>query len=170
VDAYPQAGETDVRFVDPQGLLGATDDARVVRDEDALVDLVAGLYDGDIVPDLLVFTSIVQTMASLPKDVAKHLQRYFTEERGAGETAVIAASELWRTRSVFDEWYKLITSAGTGVWVGSGFSDQSVYRFARSLPEYRMPAERSDGFYVAQGNVVCVRLLEAHEDDLPDGI
>ena len=161
LDAYTTQDADEYRFVDMQHVLNADDNVRVLTEEEEVVEFVEALYDGSCKIPLVVFTSIVQTINGLPAGASQKLQDYITQERGSGVTSLVAATEMWRARSLYQEWYKVITSAGNGVWVGGGFSDQTIYRFARSLPEYRLPAERSDGFYVMRGNVTSVRLLEA---------
>ena len=118
----------------------------------------------DPVPTL-VFTSIVETMSALTDDASRLLKDYLAKERGKGVTGVVAATEMWRARSLYDDWYKVVSAYGNGVWVGSGFGDQTAFRFARSLSEYRAPAARDDGFYSLRGDVTSVRLLCPEGDE-----
>lgn len=168
-EALSQAPGVSYRFIDMQQLL-----ANVAADKNVLVSLaeveafMAGLVAGELSCDVVVFTSITQTMASLSPAMAQKLQDYLCEERGLGKTSFVCASELWRVRTVYDAWYKVITAYGNGLWVGSGFADQAVFHFARALPEYRQPAGRSDAFLTVRGDVTWVRLLESVDESIED--
>ena len=160
------SGNVNYTFIDPQGLLGETDDVRhVLTTDTTIVPALANIEKGKPC-DVLVFTSIMQTMAGLPGDASKSLQDYIAQERGVGRTALVACSELWRTRNNYDPWYKVLSAYGNGIWAGSGMGDQTVFRMARVLSEYRQPAKRSDGYLAMRGDVVPVRLVEA--DGEPD--
>ena len=154
-------------FIDPDGVMGpraAGDDVVSTIDDAAMAlsDVISGVRK----PDILVFSSIAQTMANLPASVAQQLQDYIAKEQCVGKVGIVAATEMWRVKSIYQDWYKVLSAYGNGVWVGSGFADQTVFRFARALPEYRMPAARSDGYYAMRGNVWGVRLVEM--EDEPD--
>ena len=77
---------------------------------------------------------------------------------------LLFATEMWRVKSMYQDWYKVASAYGNGVWVGSGFADQTMFKFSRALPEYRQPAARSDGFLAMRGSVVPVRLVEATDE------
>ena len=153
-------------MIDPQHLLGEVDDDRVVPGEAGCVAVLEGIEKRARPCDVLVFTSVAQTVASLPPDASRNLTDYLASERGVDSTKVVAASELWRIRGIYDPWMKVLSAYGNGVWVGSGFADQSTFRFSRSLPEYRQPAARSDGFLAVRGAVEPVRLLEATDEPI----
>lgn len=168
-EALAAAGDVRYKVVDPQGLLGAGEgDTNVLttleETETFVQDLVAGVIETDIV----VFTSIVQTISSLSAPVSQVLTTYLANEQGVGKTSFVCASEAWRVRNIYDNWYKVISAYGNGVWCGSGFVDQTTFHFTRSMPEFRLPAERSDAFLVMRGNVTWVRLLEATNEPKED--
>ena len=148
-------------FIDPQRVIGETDDFKVAQSEGAIGQVLSWVIDNKRPCDLLVLTSVAQIMnLELDGGVIQKFKEYIAKERGVAHTRVVAASELWRVRSNYEDWYKVVTAYGNGVWVGGGFSDQSVFKFARALPEYRAPAARGDGFFCMRGTVDAVRLLE----------
>ena len=168
-EAFAQAGDVTYRFVDTQDLLAPSEpDANVLVDANEVEAFVTQLNAGELSCDVVVFTSVAQTMAALSPTASRTLQDYITNERGLGKTAFVCASELWRVRSIYDPWYKVISAYGNGIWVGSGFVDQTVFHFARALPEYRQPAARSDAFLTVRGDVTWVRLLEASDEPTDD--
>ena len=166
LSAAAAAGVLTYWVIDPQHLLGEVDDDRVVQGEAGCVAVLEGIEKRARPCDVLVFTSVAQTVASLPPDASRNLTDYLASERGVDSTKVVAASELWRIRGIYDPWMKVLSAYGNGVWVGSGFADQSTFRFSRSLPEYRQPAARSDGFLAVRGAVEPVRLLEATDEPI----
>lgn len=164
-EALGTSPHADRLFVDPEGVMGplaAGDDVIGTIDDAtaAIAEIVAGVRT----PRILVFTSIAQTMANLPAAVSQQLQDYIAKERCAGSVGIVAASEMWRVKSLYQDWYKVLSAYGNGVWVGSGFADQTIFRFPRALPEYRLPAARSDGYYMLRGNVWSVRLIEMEDE------
>ena len=163
-------GDAAYRFIDTQHILGEVPDPNVLSDEDRLVEFIDELDAGASDVQVIIFTSVAQTISGLPTSSSTKIQDYIAKEKGSGKTSLIVATELWRVRSIYADWYKVVSSSGNGIWVGGGFSDQSVYRFARSLPEYRQPADRSDAFYVMRGNVVGVRLIEASDEPRGDDL
>ena len=163
-ESLARAGSGDYLFVDTSGYLGEVDDERVVQDAEEASARVAAVASGRDPVGLLVFTSIIETMSALTDDASRMLKDYLTKEQCKGVTGVVAASEMWRARSLYDEWYKVVSAYGNGVWVGSGFGDQTAFRFAHSLSEYRAPAATDDGFYALRGDVVSVRLVSAEGD------
>ena len=151
-------------FIDPQKVMESTGDIHVLQSDSAVITVLSGIVRNAKPCDVLVFTSIAQTIAGLPPEAANPLKEYLAQEKGVGHTHLIAASEMWRVRGLYDEWFKVLSAYGNGVWVGSGFGDQSVFKFSHSQPEYRQPAARSDGFICERGIVDAVRLLEASDE------
>ena len=160
-------GDSRYCFVDPQRVLGNTEDERVLVSQESVARLASSLLEGSLEMDVIVFTSVVRTMEALPKDVRSRFEDYITNERNGNRALMVAASESWRTRSVYEEWMRVLGAHGSGVWVGGGFFEQTSLSCARMLPEYRNPAERNDGFLALHGAVEAVRLVEkgdeAHE-------
>lgn len=161
LSAAAESNDLTYWFVDPQKVLGKTGDSHVLQSEAGVATVLDGIEKGSRPCDILVFTSIIQTISSLAPDAASALKDYIGKEKGVGQTGIVAASEMWRARSIYDDWYKVLSAYGNGVWVGGGFGDQTVFKYSRVLPEYRQPAARSDGFYAVRGAVESVRLVEA---------
>lgn len=164
-ECLAEAGTVDYLFVDPQGYLGETGDERVVQDEERVGAAIAAVATGRDPVAVLVLTSVVETMASLPDASARLLKEYIAKEQGKGVTGIVAATEMWRGKSLYDEWYKVVTAYGNGLWVGSGFSEQTLFRFSRVLPEFRAPAATDDAFFAMRGDVTSVRLVSASDEE-----
>ncbi len=161
VETLEEDGSISYRVIDPDGICAIEGNRHVASDTEAAARMVDELVEGQKDIELAVFSSIAQTMASLPSDTSTKLQSYIVEERGAGTCGLLFATEMWRVKSLYQDWYKVASAYGNGVWIGSGFADQSVFRFSRALPSYRVPAQRSDGFLCMRGDVMPVRLVEA---------
>ena len=161
---YLSASGLSYAVVDEQGVLGEVDDARVLR-APAVVERVLGdVVEGATACDVLVFASIVQTIADLPAALSTSVQEWLSDERCVGSTAVMAACEMWRAKIIYADWFKVTTAYANGIWVGSGFADQAMFRYSRVLPAFRLPQARSEGFYALRGDVSCVRLIEAQDE------
>lgn len=147
------------RFVDPHGVLGRSACANVLRTTEEVESFVGAFVAGDTCADVVVFTGIVQTMSMLGEESSRLLQGYLADGCGTSSTRVVAASELWRTTSLYASWYKALSAQGNGVWVGTGFYDQSVLRFTQVSSEQRKRIVASDGFVAIRGNATAVRLV-----------
>ncbi|OFK22487.1 type VII secretion protein EssC [Olsenella sp. HMSC062G07] len=155
------SGEVSYLFVDSESYLGQLDDPCVAQGADDARARLLGVLSGYEPVGVLVFTSVIETMASLPAEVADPFKAYLIKSHGKSGMGIVAATEAWRSKSVYDEWYKALTAYGNGIWVGSGFSDQSTFHYPRLLPEYREPTAQDDGFLAVRGEVTAVRLVSA---------
>lgn len=150
-----------VRLVDVMQSTGMADEECVVSTTAKLAELVRCLRSGEYSLDLLVIVNVAQTIEALNAANARDLEALLEEVPGCGCALVVIVSELWRMRDLFSKWYQAAMAAECGIWVGSGFCDQTALRFARVLPEYRAPVHGEDGYVVLHGNVESVRLVSA---------
>ena len=97
------------------------------------------------------------------------LKDWISQERYAGVTSLVVATELWRIKSVYDERFKVISAYGSGLWIGSGMGDQTLLRTARAEAQYRAVRKPSEGFIVVNGSAELVRLLEPEHWDGDEG-
>lgn len=155
------ASGVDYLMVDQAHYLGEVEDENVVQDVDEVNERLMPTLLGRDPVNILVFSSVVETVGSLPDATARQLKEYLAKEQYKGISGVIAATELWRGKSLYDEWYKTLTAYGNGIWIGSGFSEQTMFRFPRVLSEYRAPAATDDGFLAMRGDVISVRLVSS---------
>lgn len=145
--------------VDLRHALGDLRDAGLVGTADELAQLVHDLRCGVVTLDLLIVLNVMQVLEAIDGQVARELEALLEEMPTQTCANVVVVSELWRTRNLYAPWYQAALSTECGIWVGSGFCDQTALRFARMLPAYKAPAQRDDGFVVLHGNVEPVRLL-----------
>ena len=149
--------------LDLSGELGSS--AHVLSDSDAIATFVEALCSGDEqAPQMLILMDIASLLAGLPMEASKLLAAYIAQERGKGKTGVIAASEMWRVRGKYDDWFKALTAYGNGLWIGSGVLDQTVFKIVRALPEHRRPLPATEGFMFLRGESIWVRLLQKNEE------
>ena len=167
-ECLEKADSVDYLVIDMGGYLGETGDPCVVQDGEEAARQVAMLVAGSSEASVVVFTSLVETMNALPAETSRTLKQFFEKEQYKGSCGIVAASEMWRCKSIYDPWYKVLTAYGNGVWVGSGFGDQTAFHYPRLLSEYRVPAGPDDGFLCMRGDVASVRLVCA-SDEPEDG-
>ena len=163
------AHQVSYRFVDTDEILSrANEDPWVLRTTEEVEKYVLGLPSNPVQSDYLILTSIAKTMKALSEPAAAILNSFIVDERTKGKTVVIAVSEILRVRGIFDPWFTFLKNPGSGLWIGSGFGNQSILQYGRTLPEYNRPAAHADGYVVARNVVTSVRLLEAEPE--PDTI
>lgn len=159
-EALDRMSDVAYCFVDTHRVLGEVNDERVLQDEREVCQFVRQLDAGTAPQRIIVFSSIVQTILGLPPAEGELLGTYLAKERGAGQHFLVVTSELWRTKGLYQDWYKVVSAYGNGVWVGNGFADQTVLRYARMLPACRQRIEPNEGFLVVRGGIDPVRLIE----------
>ncbi|MBE6468387.1 MAG: FHA domain-containing protein [Coriobacteriaceae bacterium] len=162
------AGARSYRFFDLASELHAADDEHVLTSAADIACSIRSLAEGDT-PDILVLVDIVRLLKGLPTAEAQMLKDWISQERYAGNTSLVAATEFWRAKSVYDEWFKVISAYGSGLWIGSGMGDQTLLRTARAEAQYRAVRKPSEGFVVVNGSAELVRLLEPEHWDGDEG-
>ena len=151
-------------FIDPDKVMGQMEDKNVIQTKAGCTSVLERIENDERPCDVLVLTSYVQLMASLDSSDSMALGDYISKQEGIAHTKIVACSEAWRIRGIYDDYYTVLTAYGNGVWVGGGFDDQSIFRYSRIENEYRQPPRRSDGFYCNRGTIQSVRLVEAADE------
>ena len=111
----------------------------------------------------MVFCDVVGLLEDLGDEGSQLFARCIT---GAGRSACptfLLAAEHWQVCNRYDEWFRVVCGQGTGVWVGPGFAEQTVFPLSRVLPAYRAPLPANDGFLVSRGAVRAVRFVQPGE-------
>lgn len=161
-------GTRSYRFFDLASELHAADDEHVLTSAADIACSIRSLAEGDT-PDILVLVDMARLLKGLPAAEAQMLKDWISQERYAGITSLVAATEFWRVKSVYDEWFKVISAYGSGLWIGSGMGDQTLLRTARAEAQYRAVRKPSEGFVVVNGSAELVRLLEPEHWDGDEG-
>lgn len=158
-----------VRFIDVLHALQGEADEHVLTASQDVLDLLDGLWQASVEVDVLVVVDIARTLDALGAEGGRLLSDVLVKAFESKGMSVVLTSEMWRTRSLYADWYQAALASECGVWVGGGFCDQTALRFSRLLPEYRQPADATDGFMVSRGSVECVRLVEPSEGTMNEG-
>lgn len=153
--------DASYRFVDDAHLMAACDDAHVMRAIEDVETFVASLPPKPLQADYYVFTDLTRTMAGLSEGRARILASLIADERTKNKVVMVVGVEAMRVKGLFDPWFQFLRGTGNGLWIGSGFANQTVFPYGRTLPEYHKPAQSMDGFVVMKGEVTGVKLLEA---------
>lgn len=162
------AGTRSYKFFDLSSGLHAAGDGCVLSSVVDIAHSIRALAEGDA-PDILVLADVMRLFKGLPAAEAQMLKDWISQERYAGVTSLVVATELWRVKSVYDEWFKVVSAYGSGVWIGSGMGDQTLLRTVRAEAQYRAVRKPSEGFVVVNGSAELVRLLEPEHWDGDEG-
>lgn len=159
-ESLDDAHDLCVRYLDVQHALQGEADEHVLTAPQDVCDLLGELWRDASVVDVLVVVDVSRTLDALGAEGAQLLSDVLVRSFEQKGMSVVLTSEMWRTRSLYADWYQAALACECGVWVGGGFCDQTALRFSRLLPEYRQVAEATDGFMVSRGSVECIRLVE----------
>ena len=152
------AADAEYVVLDQDGLVPSGE--RVLTEMDDIASLVDAVTSGELGMGILVVPSFVTLFTKLPDASGKALKAWIAQEEFKKSTTLVLCSEAWRMGSIYDPWYKVVTANPAGVWVGSGFVEQNVFRYGSVRPEYRGKTAPSDGFAMVRGTVTPVRLLQ----------
>ena len=151
---------TEYRFIDDAQLMGITDDDWVLTTSEQAEAFVRSLPPKPLQAEYYVFTNMTKTMAGLSKTGQAWLTDLLTNERTKHKVVMVTAIEAMRTKGNMDDWFMFMKQAGGGLWIGTGFGNQMIFQYGRTLPEYGQPAAYNDGFVSSKGQATSVRLVE----------
>ena len=155
-----RANGVQYRFVDDGGIMGVADDPWVLTSTEQAEEFVRSLPPKPLQAEYYVFTNMVKTMSGLSKTGQNWLTDLLVNERTKHKVVMVTGIEAMRTKGNVDDWYMFMKQAGGGLWMGTGFGNQMVLPYGRTLPEYNQPAAYNDGFVSSKGQAISVRLVE----------
>ena len=121
------------------------------------------MAQGEASVSTVVLCDVIGLLEDLGEEGSQLFNRCITgAERSACPSFVLAA-EHWQVCNRYDEWFRVVCGQGTGLWVGPGFADQTVFSLTRVLPSYRAPLPANDGFLVSHGAIRPVRFVQPEE-------
>ncbi len=160
-----KASGVEYRFIDDGGLMPRTNDEWVITTAEQADEFIKSLPPKPIQAEYYVFTNMVKTMAGLSETGQAWCTDLLVNERTKHKVVMVAGIEAMRTKGLVDPWFQFFRNSGSGLWIGSGFGNQMLFSYGRTLPEYNQPAAQNDGFAAHRGVVTSVRLVEPIEGD-----
>ena len=154
------ANQASYVFVDDAGLLGISDDEHVLTTSEQAEAFVRSLPPNPLQAEYYVFTNPIKTMAGLSETGKAWLTDLWVNERTKHRVVMVAGIEAMRTKGFAEQWYLFFKQSGAGLWIGTGFGNQMIFQYGRTLPEYNQPAGPTDGYASFRGQATSVRLLE----------
>lgn len=155
-----RANGAQYRFIDDGGLMGITDDPWVLTTSAQAEEFVRSLPPKPLQAEYYVFTNMTKTISGLSKTAQSWVTDLLVNERTKHKVVMVTGIEAMRTKGNVDDWYMFMKQAGGGLWIGTGFGNQMVLPYGRTLPEYNQPAAYNDGFVSSKGQATSVRLVE----------
>ena len=70
----------------------------------------------------------------------------------------------------YDNWYGQIKNNVYGLWIGSGVSEQNMFRIGNTTRDMSKPCDNNMGYYISESNSNFVKLIEFEriEEDTED--
>lgn len=163
------ASGAEYRFIDEAGLLGKVDDPWVITTADDADAFIRSLPPKPKQAEYYIFTNMIKTMSGLTPTGKAWLEDLLVNERTKHKVVMVAGIEAMRTKGFVEPWYTFFKQTGNGLWIGSGFGNQMIFSYARTLPEYNAPAAPTDGFMAMKGQITSVRVVEPAQTDTASG-
>ena len=166
--AYETLEGHEALFVDTRGSLGLPPRAdRVLTNAEQVMRALDRVARGDSPASSMVFCDVVGILDDLGEEGLRLFTHCVTGSVRSTCPTFVLAAEHWQVCNRYDEWYRVVCGQGTGLWVGPGFAEQTVFSLARVLPSYRAPLSANDGFLVSHGSVRPVRFVQPKEVTFP---
>ncbi len=61
---------------------------------------------------------------------------------------------------VFETWYKNIFSSNDGIWIGNGFSNQSLFRVSNITRDMNLELKNDMGYIISDSNAICCKFID----------
>lgn len=142
--------------LDLSAQLGAFEGGVVIGEVE---DANAYLADGHAHDAIVIVMDVARTFGALSREARTSLEAALAATEECAPLFVVV-SEYWRISALYDDWYRQVVLQGRGLWVGSGFADQTVFHLSRMDPMYATHAGMRDGFLVEAGSIRSVTLIE----------
>ena len=162
------ANSAEYRFIDVEGLMGIADDPCVLTSNEQAEEFVRSLPPKPLQAEYYVFCNMTKIMAGLSPTGKSWLTDLLVNERTKHKVVMVVGMEAMRTKGNMEDWYLFMKQSGGGLWMGTGFGNQMIFQYGRTLPEYNQPAGITDGFVSSKGAATSVRLLEAATQEIRD--
>ena len=102
-------------------------------------------------------------------DNNKSLEEFFDKCKKHEKIPIIIVEEAGKIKEYqFDSWYKSIFNVTNGLWIGSGASDQSLFKISSYNKEYSLEYNNDIGFYIEDGFAKIVKLIDFVSEDGSD--
>ncbi len=154
------ANGAEYRFIDEAGLLGVADDPWVLTKAEDTEAFIRSLPSKPKQAEYYVFTNMIKTLSGLSPTGQAWLTDLLVNERTKHKVVMVAGIEAMRTKGYVEQWYMFFKQTGNGLWIGSGFGNQMIFSYGRTLPEYNAPAAPTDGFVAMKNQITSVRVVE----------
>ncbi|WEV66968.1 type VII secretion protein EssC [Bifidobacterium sp. ESL0769] len=135
-------------------------DGKILSNLDDIDKWLDGMLSATLHADVVLVPSFMQLMQSMSGETSEKFKKYLEDERYKGSVALIMASEAWRMRSGFDPWYKALTANPNGLWVGNGFTNESVFPHLSVAEPFKRAMGPHEGVVHIGGGNERVQLLE----------
>ena len=66
-------------------------------------------------------------------------------------------------KSEYDGWYRNIQSDTDGIWIGSGLSDQNLFKLSKITKEMGALYKNNFGFVIRDGRAELIKLIELEQ-------
>ncbi len=85
----------------------------------------------------------------------------FKEIKSSENVFLFVAEALRKFKLLdYDNWYSQIKNNIYGLWIGTGVTDQSMFRLGSTTKDMSKPTPNNMGYYISESNATFVKLIE----------
>ena len=97
------------------------------------------------------------------------LENFTKEIKNTENISLIIADDYKKIKkSEFDNWYRNIQNDTDGIWIGTGLSDQNLFKMSKITKEMGYNYKNNFGFVIRDGRAELLKLIEQKENKVGD--
>ena len=94
----------------------------------------------------------------------KKLEIFANEVKYLENISIIIADDYKKIKKCeYDSWYRIIQNDTDGIWIGTGLSDQNVFKLSKLTKEMSGTYKNNFGFAITDGRVDLIKTIELEE-------
>ena len=125
-----------------------------------------GQTDGNLV---VIFAGVERLKKTVTNTIV--IDQLFREIKSSENVFLFTIDALRKFKLLdYDNWYGQIKNNVYGLWIGSGVSEQNMFRIGNTTRDMSKPCDNNMGYYISESNSNFVKLIEFEriEEDTED--
>ena len=100
---------------------------------------------------------------------SKKLDEFAREVRYIDNISIIIVDDYKKIKKFeYDYWYKNIQNDTDGIWIGTGLSDQNLFKLSKLTKEMSYSYKNNFGFVIVDGRADLIKTIELDEYKVDD--
>jgi len=94
----------------------------------------------------------------------KKLEIFMNEIKYLENINIVIADDYKKIKKYeYDSWYRMIQNDTDGIWIGTGLSDQNLFKLSKITKEMSSTYKNNFGFVITDGRADLIKTIELEE-------